>query len=377
MGLCIYCGKPAGFFHREHKECAERHAIGRTQIGALLSSALTSVESAESTSDKARAIAVQCSILDQEFQQLAAEGWSSAFADAMDNDGIDVATEARLSQLKEALNLSQTDLDHAEARSRILAIGRTRITALLSGALTSVESAESISKNARAIAVQCSIRDYEFQRLTVAGWCAAVEHCLDDGGIDAATEAKLGQLKEVLNLTQTELDKHGAYSRVAKAAVLRDIAEGKMPNRFKIEGVVRINLQKNEQIVWAFNGVQLLEDKVVRQYVGGSQGVSVRLMKGVYYRVGAFKGHAVDHTERAPVDIGQVFITNRNIYFSGQTKSMRVPYQKVVSFQPFSDGIGMVRDTANAKFQVMITGDGWFTYNLVMSLSHFEVQRAN
>ena len=52
-----------------------------------------------------------------------------------------------------------------------------------------------------------------------------------------------------------------------------------------------MNFQKGEQIVWAFPGADYLEDKTKRQYVGGSQGVSIRVMKkAVYYRVGAFKG---------------------------------------------------------------------------------------
>jgi len=45
------------------------------------------------------------------------------------------------------------------------------------------------------------------------------------------------------------------------------------------------------------------------------------------------------------------------------------PYAKIVSFEPFSDGLGLVRDAAIAKPQIFVTGDGWFTYNLVTNLS--------
>jgi len=50
-------------------------------------------------------------------------------------------------------------------------------------------------------------------------------------------------------------------------------------------------------------------------------------------------------------------------------KSVRLPYAKIVSFEPFSDGIGVMRDAATAKPQIFVTGDGWFTYNLVTNLS--------
>jgi hypothetical protein len=112
-----------------------------------------------------------------------------------------------------------------------------------------------------------------------------------------------------------------------------------------------------------------LQDKTRREFVGGSQGVSVRVMSGVYYRVSAFKGRPVEHSERVLVDTGLVVIADRNIYFVGPTKSVRIPYAKIVSFERFSNGVGLMRDAATAKPQIFVTGDGWFTYNLVTNLS--------
>jgi hypothetical protein len=93
-------------------------------------------------------------------------------------------------------------------------------------------------------------------------------------------------------------------------------------------------------------------------------------MKGLYYRVGAFAGQPVDRTERVHIDTGMVVVTTKHIYFAGPTKAVRVPYAKIVSFQPFSDGIGIIRDASNAKPQIFVAGDGWFTYNLVTNLAH-------
>ena len=114
-------------------------------------------------------------------------------------------------------------------------------------------------------------------------------------------------------------------------------------------------------MVWVFRPCDYLEDKTRRQYVGGSQGVSFRIAKGVYYRIGAFHGQPIDHTERVQVDTGIVVATNKNIYFAGPAKSLRIPYAKIVSFQPFDNGIGIIRDAASAKPQIFVTHDGWFT----------------
>jgi hypothetical protein len=209
----------------------------------------------------------------------------------------------------------------------------------------------------------------ERRQLLATGWEKAVDQFLEEGMLDSAKEESLANFRDRFKLTQNELNKNGALTKTAKAIVLRDVAAGEIPPTMRINGTPPVNLQKGGQIVWLFSASKYLEDKTRRQYVGRSAGVSVRVMKGVYYRTGAFRGHTVEHTERVHVDTGWVFVTNKNIYFAGPKKSLRLPYDKIVSFQPFSDGVGVMRDAATAKLQAFITGDGWFTYNLVSNLA--------
>ena len=183
---------------------------------------------------------------------------------------------------------------------------------------------------------------------------------MEDGVLDEDEEQRLIKLQDKFGLTQSELDATGAVQKVAKAGVLRDVLSGVIPERINLAGAVPFNLQRGEKVVWAFPNSKYLEDKTRRQYVGGSRGVSVRIMKGVYYRVGDFKGESIEHTERVHVDSGLVALTNKHIYFAGPETSLRIPYSKIVSFQPFSNGIGIVRDARSAKPQLFETGDGWF-----------------
>lgn len=203
----------------------------------------------------------------------------------------------------------------------------------------------------------------------IKGWEDSVEQFLDDGLLDKQEEERLVKFKNHFKLSSGDLDRHGALTKTVKAAILRDVLDGVVPERMSLDGKLPINFQKNEQLVWAFQNSKYLEDKTRRTYVGGSQGASIRVMKGVYYRVGSFKGHAVDEIERVHVDTGWVAVTTKNIYFAGPQKSVRLPYPKIVSFEPFSNGIGVIRDAATAKPQIFITGDGWFTYNLVTNLA--------
>lgn len=82
--------------------------------------------------------------------------------------------------------------------------------------------------------------------------------------------------------------------------------------------------------------------------------------------MGTFKGHPVDTTETVFVGSGLLAITSRHVYFSGGCKSFRIRHDKIVSIEPYSDGVGIQRDAQTA----MPTGDGWFTYNLLMNVSN-------
>lgn len=209
----------------------------------------------------------------------------------------------------------------------------------------------------------------EMREAIIAGWCKSVEKCLEDGIIDEDEEQKLMAVKNGFKFTEEDLDKTGAHTRLVKAAVIREVLSGILPERFNLAEPLPINLQKGEKVVWAFGGCEYWEDKTKRSFQGRSNGVSFKVMKGVYYRVGAFKGSPVFSTERVLVDRGAVYITNKHIYFSGPTKSLRVPYSKIVAFQPFDDGIGITRDAQTAKPQIFKTGDGWFSYNLITNLA--------
>ena len=247
---------------------------------------------------------------------------------------------------------------------------KKQIVAEISQALSPSGSLETLQSHLTEIAQDGYISENERQSLLVEGWIDAVDRYLEDGVLDESEETRLIELKNRFCLSQTDLDAKGALTKITKAAVIRDVLNGMIPQRVTVEGNLPINLRKDEQVVWVFPFSQYLEDKTRREYVGHSQGVSFRIMKGVYYRVGGFKGQPVDKTERVHLDTGTVVITNKHIWFAGPVKALRVPYAKIVSFQPFTDGIGIMRDAVTAKPQIFVTGDGWFTYNLVTNLAH-------
>jgi hypothetical protein len=213
------------------------------------------------------------------------------------------------------------------------------------------------------------INHIEQKFIITQGWEKAVDAALEDGVLTVDEEQTLVKSAQGLSLTQQDLDTNGAYSRVAKAAVIRELLEGKLPQRVTVVGEVPFNFQKGENLLWLFPGATYLEQRMRTQYEGSYQGVSVRVARGLYYRTGGFRGRPVSTAEMVNLGQGSFGITERHMYFSGPSKAFRVRYDKIVSFTAYSDGIGFQRDAQTAKPQVFITGDGWFTYNLVVNLA--------
>lgn len=217
-----------------------------------------------------------------------------------------------------------------------------------------------------------SFRLHDRQRLLVEAWEFAVDRFLQDDLLTDDEETRLTQAVERFALPAAQMNLAGGLTRFAKASVLKGLMRGDDLPCIDTPPDFPFNLQKTERVVWIDHGVRYLEDKVRRETVGGSRGVSVRVVSGVYVRLGAFKAKPVFSTERVEVAVGSLCVTDRGLYFRSPAHSMRIPFAKIVSFEKFSDGLGLMRDAASAKPQFFINGDGWFLYNLVTNLAYRE-----
>ena len=126
---------------------------------------------------------------------------------------------------------------------------------------------------------------------------------------------------------------------------------------------------KSEQLVWIMEDVDYHEVVTRRERRGTSHGLSIRVAKGLYYRPGMFRSHVREWEETVHLDTGLLGITSKHLYFHGRRKRFRIRYDRIVSFEPYDDGLGVMRDAQTAKPQSFRTGDGWFTYNLVTNLA--------
>jgi hypothetical protein len=263
---------------------------------------------------------------------------------------------------------------HKECEAKHQA-GSEEIATLAQTAIKSGGDLSALEARAREVATASFVEESTVPALLQEGWENAVTVALEDTLISASEESALERALTHFGWKQQDLDRNGAYSNLVKGGTLRDVVEGKIPTRFQVDGTLPFNFQKDEQLIWLFPGAKYYEVRSRRSYTGGYQGVSVRIARGLYYRVGGFRGHPIETSESVHADTGVLGITQKQFYFAGPVKAFRVRYDKIVSFTPYEDGIGFQRDAATAKPQAFQTGDGWFTYNLVMNLAKLQAGR--
>ena len=187
--------------------------------------------------------------------------------------------------------------------------------------------------------------------------------------INLDKERIINSLRMQSGLSVEEFQSLSNYSDYVKTLQVQDILQGHTPDRFTSKGIP-INLQKNEKPIWAFNNTDYYEEKVKRSHVGVTSGLSIRLAKGVYYRVGAFRGETVEKSNLKYLYTGTMVLTDKNIYFYSREKSMRLPYSKIVSYIPFEDSIGIQLDRINTKPVYIKNIDGRFAYNIVSNINN-------
>jgi len=121
-----------------------------------------------------------------------------------------------------------------------------------------------------------------------------------------------------------------------------DLRSGNIP--IMKEGDSPIILKRNEEHLFSMPDIRLKEPRSVRKSSGTYGGPRVRIAKGVSIGVGSFGATSESHKEIRDIDVGTLTITSKRIVFTGTKKTKNIPLAKIISMNPYSDGIGINRE---------------------------------
>ena len=369
-GTCTFCHQKAGILTRRHTKCRRTYDAGFQEMIHIAAEAAKTHVFDEKTLRLTLAEVARRSYGDgATVNEALEEGWKQGVAHSMADGILTQQEETLLREFRDRLAMDPVGIDR-KASTELSKASRDRL--MLDARLAALADADAdthLSELSEALRRSQLYKD-EQMNLLVRAWETAVEGVLEDGLLTLDEENALARYVDHFGLTQQQLNRNGVQTALVQAAVIRDVASGIVPQRQNITGRIPFNLMKSETLVWVMDGVDYLEVVTRRERRGSSQGVSVRVARGLYYRPGTFRSRSVEWEETVHQDTGLLGFTTKHLYFSGPKKKFRVRYDKVVDFEPFSDGLGIMRDAQTAKPQSFRTGDGWFAYNLAVNLAH-------
>ena len=115
-------------------------------------------------------------------------------------------------------------------------------------------------------------------------------------------------------------------------------------------GLVQTVLKKGEVAIDSVPAKLLEYRSGGSSYQGGSQGVSIRISKGLSYRVGSNRGQLVRNPEQLQViDSGDATFTNQRVVFGGQSQTREWAFDKLVDFNAGDNGTQVMISVSNRQ----------------------------
>lgn len=365
MATCKYCGKSAGIFSHSHKECEEKHNQGITILeGAMRSYYRNTTQIGELK--KVVANVSQTFFVSSEDISCSSgkciDEWTNTIHWPFHSTQL-----ARVKEFLDNVGVPYQDINSSGALDRLCQKMLRGFMAEYFTNQKTLQRAIQISQqvmNTLPISRQQE-QDAYYEMLGQAG-----KNFLKDGYMTSAEQQKVDEYVSTLGLSLINLPaslQGTQIEELGQSSVLSDIQAGRHP-RYVINAP--IILAKDEDALWCYNNVTMYQEKIKREYVGRTGGFSFRVMKGVRYRTGGFRGHPVETSYMENMGLGSLYVTNKNIIFMGQTRSIKVPYSKIIGINPYSDGMEVQRDGNNVKRLVFQGFDCSFVLNVINVISN-------
>jgi hypothetical protein len=87
------------------------------------------------------------------------------------------------------------------------------------------------------VAMRLSVYGSTGRQLIAGEWDKAIDRSLEDGVLSSDEEKRVIAAAELFALGQAELNDHGTWTALTKAATLRELFEGNIPQRMKVSGL--------------------------------------------------------------------------------------------------------------------------------------------
>jgi hypothetical protein len=123
---------------------------------------------------------------------------------------------------------------------------------------------------------------------------------------------------------------------------LTNLANGKV--NINSNGPSPVILKKNENLSIIMENISLQEPRAVRQTRAAYGGPTIRVAKGVSFRLGGASARSESHDEITVIDQGKLVLTNKRLIFIGGKRTVNIDLRKIMAVQAYRDGIESQRE---------------------------------
>jgi|SRR5579863_2060709 len=119
--------------------------------------------------------------------------------------------------------------------------------------------------------------------------------------------------------------------------------------------VTGLILHSGERCFAICRGAQHVAEAHRTKFVGGSQGVSFRITKGVRYHVGGFSGQPVTTAYEKVQDTGDLYITTERVAFAGSREVTSIAGQKIADVRIEGDHVWVMAENRKTPLGLKLT----------------------
>ena len=360
MGTCKYCGQDAGFFSHGHKECEEKHDQGVMAFEDGIRRYFKDVLKMSDLMGMVANLRRENYVIDPDIAISSAK----CIDEYTENSRWPFHSH-QLDLVKDYINRIGVPYKSINVNGSLDKLCEKMIRGFLAEYFTGQKPLQRVIQISNQITAVMPLSQSQKQDTYLYMLNQAAQNYLKDGLLTDEEERRIEEYTQTLGLSTTNLPakyKDSEVSRLGQYKMLKQLQQGIIPQTNLHAPIL---LGKNEVVLWCYDGVTMWQEKVKREMVGSHSGFSFRVMKGVTYRTGGFKGHPVEHSYMDNAGTGSLYITNKNIIFHSSLRSTKIPYKKIIGLNPYQDGMGVQQDGANAKRLVFQGFDCSFVLNLM------------
>ncbi len=171
----------------------------------------------------------------------------------------------------------------------------------------------------------------------------------------------MGLIKDLINsiLSQPPRNQLGTsnITSILPIAAVQIIQSGKLPHL----NTKTIFLTNGEVCHYIERAIMVTERNIVTGYTGGSNGWSIRIMRGINYRFGHRKGTPIRENVQTYTK-GVLYFTNKRAIFVARKNSFEKKISTITAVTPYNDAI--ILQFGNTSYSILLP-DGNIAYTVL------------